>query len=71
VRYFTLNTSNHPDALASPISEEAWRSWDTFYCGPIESLKVAKKMADVLAGTYKHVRLFSLTRDSGRLLYEI
>ena len=69
--HFTLNVSNHPDAIVLPVPQAAIDSWDTFYCGPIESRKVAKAMADALALHHKHVRLFTLTRSSGKMIYQV
>jgi hypothetical protein len=68
---YTIQVSNHPGALARPISEAASRAWTIVYDGRIESDAAARKAAVELTGFYRFVRVFKHAREIGYTWLEL
>lgn len=56
--WYTIQTSNHPEAGRRVPTQAAAQSWKTLYDGPIASADEARSAVEKLSAMYKHVRAF-------------
>lgn len=64
---YTLQVSNHGEAGSRLPSEDAAKSWQTVYDGPIAT---AREAVDKLAAFYRHARAFR-GKAVGKLYYAV
>lgn len=65
---YTIQVSNHPESGRRIPTQEADRSWETVYDGPIATAKEAREAVDGLSRMYRCVRAFR-GKSIGRLWY--
>lgn len=67
---YTLQVSNHVEAGSRLPSDDATKSWQTVYDGPIATAREARETVDKLATFYRHARAFR-GKAVGKLYYAV